>query len=181
MNAKNHLFFSISFVLLFLKILNKFNFNINIWFIFLSSIITCLLPDIDHHNSFLRSRFRYFVYLLLNFFKHRSFTHSLFGIFIFLYFLLNINYLYFNFNNNILIGMILGYISHIVGDIFTYNGIKFFWPLNIRLRIPIINFFFKNNEYYFCLFIFYFSFFIYNFIIFKKIFYLCLNYINLII
>ncbi len=185
MNAKNHLIFSFSFVLLFIKILNNFfNINIDLWHTISSSFISCLLPDLDHPKSLIGLKLKYINFLWF-FFGHRKFTHSLFGFIIFLFLLLKLNLIYFNFNLDIIIGMLLGYFSHILADMLTINGINFLWPIKLKFRIPIIYFFLKKYEYYFCLIMLFFSLFIDKIFILKKIFikifFICLYYINLII
>ncbi len=186
MYIKNHLIFCLSFIIFFLKILNIFNINLDLLRIITISFISCILPDIDHPNSFLGNKFKLISFLLFNYFGHRTITHSLFGIFIFFLFLLYIKIFFLNFNFDIILAMLLGYFSHILCDMFTYKGIYFLWPYKFKFRVPFFYFFFnKKNEYYFCIILLILS------IIIDKIFYIkniiinflniCLYYINLIV
>ncbi len=155
MNFKNHLFFSFFFVLFFIKIFGLFVY-IDLWHIIFSSLITCLLPDLDHSRSFVNLNLFYFFFF--KFFNHRKFTHSFFFIIILFFILFYLNFIYFNLNLDIIIGMLLGYLSHIISDMFTCRGIWFFWPLNIKIRFPLW-FFFRVKFFsyiFFTLFIYYF-------------------------
>ncbi len=171
MNFKNHLFFSIFFIFFFVNIFDVFIY-VDLWHMLLSSVITCLLPDLDHPKSILGIKTIFLSFLIFNCFGHRNITHSfLFLIFIF-FFLFYLNFIYLNFNLDIIIGMILGYLSHIIADLFTYRGISFFWPLNLKLKFFMCFFFYhKNIKYYFCI-----IFFIFSFLIKKIIFLLNFNY-----
>ncbi len=157
---KNHLIFSISFVIFYVKI---FSFKVDYLYVIISSLLTCLLPDIDHPRSFIGYRIKPISFWLYMFFGRRSFTHSLLFSFFILYFLYSINLIYFNFSNDIIFGMFLGYLSHIVSDMFTIKGVKLLWPLKKNFRFPFY-FFFKNKkfEYYFCIFFFILSLFLIN-------------------
>ncbi len=168
MNFKNHLFFSISFIFFFVNIFDIFIY-VDLWHMLLASFITCLLPDLDHPKSILGIKTKFLSFFIFSYFGHRNITHSfLFLIFIFLC-LFYLNFIYWKFNLDIIIGMILGYLSHIVADLFTYRGINFFWPFNLKLKFFMWFFFYhKNIEYYFCILFFIFSVFIKNIIFFIK-------------
>lgn len=88
-----------------------------------SGIVLCvgsLLPDIDHQNSL----FGKYIPLINRLFKHRGFTHSL--IFVILCGLLNI-------------WLCIGVIVHILFDMLTRNGVEFFYPYRMKIRIPIVS------------------------------------------
>ncbi len=155
MNFKNHLLFSFFFIFFFIKLFNIFHY-IDLWHIIFAGLITCLLPDIDHPKSFLNWNFFFIVYG--NFFSHRKITHSLLFLIILFFILFYLNFIYFNFNLDIIIGMLLGYLSHIIADMFTYRGVLFFWPFNIKVRCPLWLFFHIRIVKYFLfiLFIYYF-------------------------
>ncbi len=186
MYIKNHLIFSLSFSIFFIKLCNFFNFKIDIFHIIPISLFSSLLPDLDHPRSYLGCKFKLISFFLSNYFGHRKITHSLFGMLFFFVFIFFMNIFYFNFDFDVIIGIYLGYFSHILADMFTYNGIDFLWPYKFKFRIPFIYIFLnKKIESYFCIFLLFLSFFIdkifYYKCIFYKIFIICLSYINLII
>ncbi len=143
MNIKNHFIFSIFFVFFLVKLYTKFFYKVDLLHIICGSLITFLLPDIDHPNSYIGNRFKYVSIIIYKIFGHRNITHSIFGLIIFLLFLIYINNLYLNLDIDVIVGMFLGYLSHIIADIFTSHGVKLFWPFKIRVR-----FFFKNKFFY---------------------------------
>ena len=76
------------------------------------------------------------------FYKHRTVTHSLLGVFLIykLFFWLLPKFLnpaYLN-PQLILIAIMVGYISHLVADGLTEEGIPLFWPLKINFGFPPI-------------------------------------------
>lgn len=76
------------------------------------------------------------------FYKHRTITHSLVGLFLifkFLQWLLPkfLNPIFLN-PNLILISFLVGYISHLVADSFTEEGLPLLFPINITFGIPPI-------------------------------------------
>ena len=76
-----------------------------------------ILPDIDHHNSFLGKNIPFVAKL----FKHRGFTHSLvFATLIWF------------FNQWIAYGILV----HILLDLMTTNGVSLLWPLDFKIRLP---------------------------------------------
>ncbi len=92
-----------------------------------------LLPDVDHSSSFLGKRTKIFTI-----FKHRGFTHSLFGGFV-LYGILYLiqQYLYKPIGPYTLYIM-LGFASHIILDILNPMGVKLFYPFGLNVKIPLI-------------------------------------------
>ncbi len=130
------------------------------------SFLFSLLPDIDHYKSFLGNKIKYVSVFIYNYLGHRKLTHSLFFIILLYFLLFNINDL-FMLSLNTKYGIIIGCLSHILADMFTYRGIKLLWPLNLNFRFPIY-FLFKNKffEYYFCVFL------LFNIIFLKWILYL---------
>ena len=94
-------------------------------------IISSLLPDIDEEKSKISQIIP--LTKLLNL-KHRGITHNIFGsaFFIFItytiisYFQLNIIYFY---------SFIIGYLSHILGDLLSYSGLSFFLTKK-TLKLP---------------------------------------------
>jgi inner membrane protein len=96
----------------------------NYFFIFLFiSLLATVLPDIDTPFSKIGKHFK-----ILNFFtKHRGIIHS-FTFFI----LLSIPILIFF--KEILLPFAVGYLSHLLVDCFTIQGVCLFYPLKIRIK-----------------------------------------------
>lgn len=76
-----------------------------------------ILPDIDHHNSFLGKNIPLFSKL----FKHRGFTHSL--LFAFMLWFIEPFICY-------------GILIHIFFDLMTRNGVALLSPLTYKFRFP---------------------------------------------
>jgi inner membrane protein len=97
-------------------------------------IFGSLLPDIDHPDSTFGRRIRP-VSTILSLFTHRGITHSLWAVAGMIY-LLSI----FDLSQLWIHALIIGYLSHLVGDAITPAGIKPFWPLPFRMHInPVIS------------------------------------------
>lgn len=72
--------------------------------------------------------------------RHRSFTHSILGLILFtaIIRLTIMEYGLFSMYK----GFILGYISHLILDLFSSKGIRLFYPMKANIKFPIK---FKNN------------------------------------
>ena len=84
------------------------------WHIIPAALLTCLLPDIDHPKSLLGQRLKWVSVPIARAFGHRGFTHSLLAVLISLaLFQINVpaDWLV---PADVLQGMVLGYLSHIV-------------------------------------------------------------------
>jgi len=84
-----------------------------------------LLPDIDHPESKLGRVFLPIAYLLYNTVGHRSLTHSILFITI-LFFVSTIIWGM----NTIIVGLMLGCVFHVLGDMLTPSGCCLLYPLN---------------------------------------------------
>jgi len=84
-------------------------------------LVGSLLPDIDHPKSTLGKRFKIFGWL----FEHRGFWHSInaLAIFAFISFLLFQTSAYFY-------ALPIGYVSHLVTDMITKEGVMWLHPLS---------------------------------------------------
>ncbi|WP_420896034.1 metal-dependent hydrolase [Candidatus Nardonella dryophthoridicola] len=78
--------------------------------------------DIDHKNSYISN----ILFFKINkFLKHRDYTHSLFSFIIFNIIIRNLFIKFLNKNFfYIYYGMLIGYLSHIILDLFTPMGIN---------------------------------------------------------
>ncbi|BBA84869.1 metal-dependent hydrolase [endosymbiont of Pachyrhynchus infernalis] len=146
MNIDNHIIFNVISIFI-LRNINFISISYKDWFyILLGSLLTCMLPDIDHPCSFIGRRFRIISKFIYNIFGHRKITHSLLMIliinFIFKKLILNLNLIpYYIYH-----GMVIGYINHIIADMFTVSGVPLLWPINIKFKIPLLyKIFYKFN------------------------------------
>lgn len=104
---------------------------------FQCSKLGSLLPDLDTRKSYMSKKWPYLSKFISKRCKHRGFTHSLLFLIVlskFFKFIVVIGE-----NNIILIcmsyGVFIGYLSHIVLDAFTYEGIDLFFPLGFNLKL----------------------------------------------
>lgn len=117
---KTHLAFGGLIGLLLIPILKPYSI-----ILFLSIILfASLLPDIDHPDSKVGRKVKIIGFL----FKHRGFFHSIFGVALF-----TIPFIYFKLNI-IAIPILIGYCSHLLGDLITLEGITPFYPLQINVK-----------------------------------------------
>ena len=76
------------------------------------------------------------------FYKHRTVTHSFLGLFLVWKAMLYLTYAFVNPTfadpNIIFVSIMIGYISHLVADSFTEEGIPLFFPFKFRFGIPPI-------------------------------------------
>lgn len=108
------------------------------------NIVGATLPDIDQSTNRLWDLLpgRDYVGKLLRpvFLGHRNLTHSILGVFIiysFLGFVLPkiLNPQYVNYEI-VYVAMMIGYISHLVGDALTKEGLPLFFPFKSRFGFP---------------------------------------------
>ncbi|WJV65129.1 metal-dependent hydrolase [Pectobacteriaceae bacterium CE70] len=140
MTAEGHLLFSIASVILAKKIeLSPALAAGDWWHIIPGALLTALLPDIDHPKSVLGQRLKWISIPIARAFGHRGFTHSLLAIMLGLYFIhtqLPTDWLI---PTDAYHAMIVGYLSHIAGDMLTTAGVPLLWPCRWRFRLPILN------------------------------------------
>ena len=125
MTAPNHVAGGIVFTGLFASL-----FTINIFanpFYIIITILSCLIPDIDHTKSLIGKLFYPIAKWLSINYGHRTITHSLIfitGITIISVFIEKI------FGNNLEISLIIffGILSHLILDMITLQGIPLFYP-----------------------------------------------------
>tara|TARA_B100000315_G_C14583235_1_gene591607 strand:- start:3155 stop:3601 length:447 start_codon:yes stop_codon:yes gene_type:complete len=122
MNFKTHILFAFLIVLY-----TKDYFHGGIGFVILV-VIGSLLPDLDETKSYLGQRVFLIPWLSKLLFGHRGVYHSiLFG--------LGIGYLV-----NLVVGYVsgvalfIGYVSHLIMDGLTKEGVALFWPLKWKMK-----------------------------------------------
>ena len=96
-----------------------------------SGAIGGLLPDIDHPGSTFGRRIWPVSLVISKVFGHRGITHSLLAVAGLTILLLSGHRL-----SVVSLGLIVGYLSHLLGDFITPHGIPLFWPLKRCYRIP---------------------------------------------
>ncbi|WP_395479669.1 metal-dependent hydrolase [Candidatus Curculioniphilus buchneri] len=140
MTFKGHLLFSLANIILAKKIpLSLALAQGDWWHAVIGSLLTCLLPDIDHPRSILGYNLRWLSLLVTKIFGHRGFTHSLLAITMGIFFLTFLNlYKSIDIPLDVLHAMIVGYTSHIIADMLTPAGVPLLWPYRYRFRIPIL-------------------------------------------
>lgn len=119
---RTHLLVALFFAFLMLNFIeNKLLFLI---FVFIGNIIV----DIDHYKSWIGRRLLIISWLINKIFGHRGIFHSLIvpGIVL----ILSYYFGYFNLGS----GFFIGYLSHLLADCLTIEGVRIFWPLKFRIK-----------------------------------------------
>lgn len=102
------------------------------------SSIGSIIPDIDHPTSKLGRKFllRPISIVINKVFGHRTITHSLISTVVFSFLLLLTTYLFegvFHYiYSNLIIGICVGYLSHLLLDSFTVKGIPIYYPFSSK-------------------------------------------------
>ncbi|MFP3014532.1 MAG: metal-dependent hydrolase [Arsenophonus sp.] len=148
MSATGHIIFSVSSLMLAHKLAITPEFARGDWFhLLVGTSFGSLMPDIDHPSSYIGRSFRFISVPICYLCGHRCFTHSLLAFF---FIMLLSTQLLNNFwiSDIIVQGFLLGYFSHLVGDMLTAKGILFLWPSKISFRLPVLsNNYNKRTEY----------------------------------
>lgn len=96
--------------------------------------IASLLPDIDHPHSAFGRVIPFISYPVSAIFGHRGITHSLLAIAAGMIVLWIYGYkLWFA------APLVVGYLSHLIGDLFTNSGVPLFWPNKEKVSYPLFN------------------------------------------
>ncbi|OWY40225.1 hypothetical protein CEK28_05720 [Xenophilus sp. AP218F] len=109
----------------------------------LGGVAGSLLPDLDHPKSWLGRRLPWISRPIAYLFGHRGITHSLFavaGIFYVCTACLHEWGINLGQAMPLVLGLCVGYASHLVGDWLTPAGIPLLWPIRIRFRAPLMLF-----------------------------------------
>ena len=115
---RTHFVLSLFLGLLFMEL---FSYG---WVFLLIVVLVGVLPDIDHPKSFIGKRLRGLSDFISFIFGHRGFFHS---IFIVLVIVLVLDYFMLS---EYSVAFSLGYLSHLVGDMFTRSGVAFLYPFS---------------------------------------------------
>ncbi|PIN78630.1 metal-dependent hydrolase [Candidatus Woesearchaeota archaeon CG_4_10_14_0_2_um_filter_33_10] len=119
MRFRTHIIFSF---LISLLIINSFNIQNKIIFIVIL-LIASALPDIDSYKSKVGKKIKPLSFLINIFLGHRGIFHSLFLLILILLFIMLINY-------EITAAFFIGYLSHLVLDSLTPEGVMFLYPFS---------------------------------------------------
>ena len=97
-----------------------------------AGVVGALIPDICHGGSWIGKKLPVLSKIFQVLFGHRSFTHSILFLLIVKALLQAIHA-----NEAIVYGLLAGMVSHLLLDMATKNGIKLFFPISIRIRLPL--------------------------------------------
>ena len=96
--------------------------------------IGSLLPDIDHPKSKFGRAVPFLSYPISMIFGHRGITHSVLAA------VVSAIILYFYGAATWFVApLIVGYLSHVAGDVFTNSGAPLLWPNKRKFSVPLFN------------------------------------------
>lgn len=87
------------------------------------TLLGSLFPDIDLPKSKVGRKVKPISWIIYKLFGHRGFTHSLLALFLLVQLLK-----YFNIYQSFIVGFSIGYLSHLLGDMFTLVGVPLCYP-----------------------------------------------------
>ncbi len=122
MLARTHLVFALLIGLLTFKY-----FNLSPTLFIAIVTLTSFLPDIDHPKSKIGRRIKILSYPINFIFGHRKFFHSIFAA-------SGLSFVIWYFFGDYYIPFFIGFLSHLVGDALTVQGVNFIYPLK-ELRV----------------------------------------------
>lgn len=93
-----------------------------------------LLPDIDHPKSTFGRIIPFLSYPISAVFGHRGITHSFLAAIAAAF----IMYMY-GAKSWFVAPLVVGYVSHVLGDVVTNSGAPLFWPKKDKVSIPVFN------------------------------------------
>ncbi|MEM4647953.1 MAG: metal-dependent hydrolase [Candidatus Pacearchaeota archaeon] len=123
MMYKTHIVFALFFYLILCLI---FNFPKN-FYILLIIAFSSLIPDIDSTSSFINKKIKFGKIIAITS-KHRGFWHSIFGLLIFFIISLILSKIIIIMHFPLYVS--IGYITHLIADSLTINGIKPLWKFS---------------------------------------------------
>ncbi len=119
MQFKTHLALAFLFGLFYLELIG-YSLNEG-WLILLLFLLGALLPDIDHFSSWLNNKLKITKILAL-FLQPRGMMHSL-SFAVLLFFIVGLLWEF-----TYATAILLGYLSHLLGDLLTKDGLRLFQP-----------------------------------------------------
>ncbi len=121
---RTHLAFGI---FLGLVLYNFINIEMSVYLFVVLVGFSSLIVDIDHPDSKVGRKVKPLSYLTNFFLGHRGMMHSLIPVIVVFVFALVLGY----FEIGLALG--LGYLSHLIADMLTLEGINFFYPVKSRV------------------------------------------------
>lgn len=94
--------------------------------------VASLVPDIDMPNSKLGRKLGFISKIINKLFGHRTITHSILWAIPLVILFINNNYSF------LILGALIGFLSHIFSDTFTRGGVPWLWPFK-KKRYHITN------------------------------------------
>ena len=92
-----------------------------------------LLPDLDHPKSTFGRIVPYISIPIAKVFGHRGFTHSILMVAVIIWLLLT----YREQQKIPILPLVIGYLSHIVGDLLTPSGVPLLWPVRKKFSLNL--------------------------------------------
>ncbi|WP_043157375.1 metal-dependent hydrolase [Aeromonas diversa] len=136
MTARGHLLFAVGCTLLVrqTELLPSLN-HAPLWQLLPAALLGGLLPDLDHPKSVLGQWLPFISRPLARLFGHRGFTHSLLATGLVLW---GVQSSLPGGPEGVKKALLLGYLSHLLGDLLTPAGIPLLWPLRRRFALPLL-------------------------------------------
>lgn len=141
MTGKGHIVFSVSCVYTCSLIYPIETTPLESMLVILVTVFSSLLPDIDHPKSTFGSKLSFISYPITLLFGHRGITHSLLMVSL-LWYWCAYNIPWNDLDNRTAslcgLGFLIGYISHLIGDVLTPSGVPLLWPLKKRFSLNLL-------------------------------------------
>ena len=141
MTGRGHVVFSVSCVYTYSLVYQIETTSFERMLVLMVAILSSLLPDIDHPKSTFGSKLSFISYPITLLFGHRGITHSLLMVTLLWYWCVyNIPWDALGQRTSSLCGLafLIGYISHLIGDILTPSGVPLLWPLRKRFSLNVL-------------------------------------------
>lgn len=136
MQGKTHIYGGVCLALLLTEtgIYNTGGSVSDVGIMLLTAGIGSLLPDIDTKTSTISHKHKVVSFFSRLFFTHRGFTHSLTA-WVILSLVLAVLAILIPCVMPAALGISIGYLSHIVLDMFNYAGVPLFYPMDLKISI----------------------------------------------
>ncbi|HID7483750.1 TPA: metal-dependent hydrolase [Morganella morganii] len=139
MTAEGHLLFSVASVVMVHQLQISPDISQGDWLHLIPGALAgALLPDIDHPKSMLGQWVRFISVPVSRLCGHRGFTHSLLAILTGVILFRTQLPVSWSVPADFYQAVIVGYLSHLAGDMLTTAGIPLLWPVRWRFCIPLL-------------------------------------------
>jgi inner membrane protein len=126
---RNHLIVTTAVAIAAVKYID---FSMPVWAVIGCVFFGSLLPDLDHPGSTIGRRVLFISLPLSGLFGHRQITHSIWP-FVGVLWLFNLEMP----ESCIIVALLIGYSSHLLGDMLSDSGVPLLWPFPIRFGISL--------------------------------------------